>query len=116
MGAEKGKDRTLLAGFRYSVQGGQCSTPIDLQASIAAGSEEEGSSVWSVKGQAVHKVHLVANYRVGRPKVSHEFKIDVQNMLNSNTAVYTYFDSRTDTIMDLSQLGLLPVLQYMLRF
>jgi len=116
LGAEKGKDRTLLAGFRYSIQGGQYSTPIDLQASIVAGSEEQSDPVWSVKGATIHKLDLVASYRVGRPKVSHEFKVDVQNVLNATTSVYRYFDSRTNTIKDVPQLGMLPVLQYTLRF
>lgn len=110
------KDRTLLAGFRWSVQGGQYYTPIDLQASIAAGDQKDGSPVWSRKAGAIHKVDIVASYRVGRPKVSHEFKADVQNVLNADTPVFYYYDKRTRTIKDVPQLALLPVLQYTLRF
>ncbi|MBL7940894.1 MAG: TonB-dependent receptor [Flavobacteriales bacterium] len=116
LGVGKSKDRTLLIGFRYSVQGGQYSTPIDLEASIATDSQVESTPVWSVKGAAIHKLDLVVSYRVGRPKVGHEFKVDVQNVLNSNTAVYTYYDRRTNTIKEVPQLALLPVLQYTLRF
>ncbi|MBP8823556.1 MAG: TonB-dependent receptor [Flavobacteriales bacterium] len=112
----EGKDRTLLAGFRYSVQGGQYYTPIDLQASIATGDQQDGSPAWSKKAGAIHKVDIVASYRVGRPKVSHEFKADVQNVLNADTPVYYYFDKRTNAIKDVPQLALLPVLQYTLRF
>ena len=112
----EGKDRTLMAGFRYSVQGGQYYTPIDLQASIAADSEKEGSAVWSEKASAIHKLDIVASYRVGRPRVSHEFKLDVQNVLNAATPVYYYFNNRTDTIENVPQLALLPVMQYTLRF
>jgi ABC-type nitrate/sulfonate/bicarbonate transport system permease component len=36
--------------------------------------------------------------------------------LNAQTAVYHYFDPRTETIQDIPQLALLPVLQYTLRF
>ncbi|MBL7951517.1 MAG: TonB-dependent receptor [Flavobacteriales bacterium] len=112
----EGKDRTLMAGFRYSVQGGQYYTPIDLQASIAANTEKEGSPVWSEKVSAIHKLDIVASYRVGRPKVSHEFKLDVQNVLNATTPVFYYFDNRSDTIETVPQLALLPVMQYTLRF
>lgn len=112
----EGKDRILMAGFRYSVQGGQYFTPINLQASIEAGTQKEGTAVWSEKGNAIHKVDIVASYRVGRPKVSHEFKVDVQNVLNAATPVFYYYDSRTNTIKDVPQLGMLPVLQYTLRF
>ncbi|MBS1569986.1 MAG: TonB-dependent receptor, partial [Bacteroidetes bacterium] len=110
------KDRTLLAGFRWSVQGGQYYTPIDLQASIAAGEQKDGTPVWSEKAAAIHKVDIVASYRVGRPKVSHEFKVDVQNVLNAAKPVYYYYDKRTRTIKDVPQLALLPVVQYTLRF
>lgn len=111
-----GKDRVLMTGFRYSIQGGSFRTPIDLQASIAAGEQREGDPVWSEKGDAIHKVDIVASYRVGRPKVSHEFKLDVQNVLNATTPVYSYFDDRTDTIKTVPQLPILPVMQYTLRF
>lgn len=112
----EGKDRTLMAGFRYSVQGGQYYTPIDLAASIAADEEKEGSTVWSEKASAIHKFDIVASYRVGRPKVSHEFKLDVQNVLNAATPVYYFYDRRTNTIKSVPQLAMLPVVQYTLRF
>ncbi|MGV9011793.1 MAG: TonB-dependent receptor [Flavobacteriales bacterium] len=111
-----GKDRVLTTGFRYSLMGGQYATPIDLQASIAAGERKDGGGPWSVKGSAIHKVDVVFAYRIGRPKASHEFKLDVQNVLNSSTAVYTYYDDRTQTIKPERQLALLPVFQYTLHF
>ena len=112
----KEKDRTLLTGFRYSVIGGQYSSPIDLEASIAAGEQRETGAPMSVKGDAVHKLDIVVSYRVGRPKVSHEFKADVQNVLNAQTPVYRYYDDRSRTIKTAPQLAMLPVLQYTLRF
>ncbi|MBK8500297.1 MAG: TonB-dependent receptor [Flavobacteriales bacterium] len=116
LGTAKGKDRTITSGFRYSVQGGQYRTPIDLQASILANDQREGSPAWSLKGEPVHKLDLVVSYRVGRPKVSHEFKADVQNVLNAQTPVGYYFDSRSQSIKSYDQLAMLPVLQYTLRF
>jgi len=112
----EGKDHVLTTGFRYSLMGGQYATPIDLQASIAAGEQKDGAEPWSVKGAPIHKVDVVLAYRIGRPKVSHEFKLDVQNVLNSSTAVYSYYDDRTETIKPVPQLALLPVFQYTLHF
>lgn len=112
----EGKDRVLTTGFRYSLLGGQYSTPIDLQASIAEGEETETGNPWSVKGPPVHKVDIVLSYRIGRPKASHEFKVDVQNVLNSSTAVYHHYNDRTRSIDPVPQLALLPVIQYTLRF
>lgn len=112
----EGKDRVLTTGVRYSMMGGQWSTPIDLEASRAAGVEKEGPNAMSAKGDPIGKLDLVVSYRVGRPKVSHEFKADVQNVLNSATPVYYDFDRRTGRITSVDQLALLPVLQYTLRF
>lgn len=111
-----GRDRTILAGMRYSLIGGQYRTPIDLEASIDAGREIAGGEPWSEKGDAVHKLDLVLSYRLGKEHASHEFKLDVQNVLNAQTAVYRYFDPRTSAIKDVPQLTLLPVFQYTLRF
>lgn len=112
----EGKDRTLMAGFRYSVQGGQYYTPIDLAASIAADQQKDGGPAWSTKAGGIHKVDIVASYRIGRPKASHEFKLDVQNVLNAATPVYYFYDRRLKTISSVPQLATLPVIQYTLRF
>ena len=110
------KDKVLTTSFRYSVLGGQYGTPIDLQASQAAGEEVAGGAPWSKKGDPIHKLDLMIAYRVGRAKVSHEIKADAQNVLNGSTRVYTYYDRRTGTIQGAPQLALLPVIMYTLRF
>lgn len=116
IGASNGKDRVIMTGFRYSLQGGQYDTPIDLEASRAADEVVFSESEWSRKLPAVHKVDMVASYRVGRPKVNHEFKVDVQNVLNAQAPVGYFYDERTETIKSFSQLSILPVVQYTLRF
>lgn len=110
------KDKVILTGVRYSVQGGQWRTPIDLEASIATGQQQDGSPAMSVKGPPIHKVDMVLAYRIGGAKVSHELKADVQNVLNARTPVQEYYDQRTRTIRSVDQLAILPVLQYTLRF
>ena len=106
----------LTTGVRYTVMGGRYATPIDLEASIASGEQKEVADAWSEKGGAVHKADVVVSYRLGRPKASHEFKLDVQNVLNADTTVLRYYDRRTETIKDVPQLAILPVVQYTLRF
>ncbi|MFZ1694869.1 MAG: TonB-dependent receptor [Flavobacteriales bacterium] len=110
------KNKVLTTGARYSVQGGQWQTPLDAEASIAAGYELESTALMSFKGDPIHKLDLVLAYRVGRAKVSHEFKADVQNVLNAQTVVYSYYNSSTKRIEGVSQLAILPVMGYTLRF
>lgn len=59
---------------------------------------------------------MVVSYRVGRPRVSREFKADVQNVLNARTPVQYYYDARTAGLKSVDQLSILPVLRYTLRF
>jgi hypothetical protein len=110
------KNKVLTTGVRYSMMGGQWSTPIDLEASRAAGTHKEGSPAMSIKGDPIGKLDVVLAYRVGRAKVSHEFKADVQNALNTQTPVYHYYNSRRDRIDPVPQLAILPVIGYTLRF
>ena len=112
----EGSNKVLTTGIRYSVMGGQWRTPIDLEASIAAGTHTEGGEAFSLKGDPIHKVDMVLAYRVGRARVSHEIKVDVQNVLNAQTPVYFYYNNRTQKIESVNQLAMLPVVQYTLRF
>lgn len=109
-------NKVLTTGVRYSLMGGQWSTPVDLEASRTAGTQKEGTPAMSIKGDPIGKLDMVLAYRVGRPKVSHEFKADVQNVLNSQTPVYRYYNARLDRIDSVNQLAILPVLGYTLRF
>jgi len=112
----EGKDKVLLTGIRYSVMGGQWSTPIDIDASLTEDSQQDGTPPMSVQGDPIGKLDMVLAYRVGRARVSHEIKADVQNVLNTQTPVYPYYSSRNDRIETVNQLSILPVLQYTLRF
>src|SRR5690606_24257922 len=100
----EGKDKVLTTGFRYSVMGGRWYTPIDLQASIAAGKQVETAEPMSAQGAPVHKLDAVVAYRVGRARVSHEIKADVQNVLGAQTPVDHYYNGRTERIDEVPQL------------
>lgn len=113
---KEGTDKVLTTGFRYSVLGGQWSTPIDLEASIAASEQVDTDRIMSMKGDAIHKLDVVLAYRVGRERVSHEIKADVQNVLGGSTPVLYYYNNRTQRIESIDQLAMLPVIQYTLRF
>lgn len=110
------KNKVLLTGVRYSHMGGQWNSPIDLEASRADGTTREAAPAMSVKGGPIGKLDMVLAYRVGRAKVSHEVKADVQNVLNSQAPVYHFYNSRRDRLDSVNQLAILPVLQYTLRF
>jgi hypothetical protein len=112
----EGTDKVLTTSLRYNVMGGQWYTPIDLEASIATGDRVDGSDLMSAKNDPVQKLDAMIAYRVGRAKVSHEIKMDVQNVLSAETTAYRRYDQRTEKIVPVSQMKMLPLLQYTLRF
>lgn len=112
----EGKDKVIATGVRYNIMGGQWRTPIDLEASIASGYQIESPDQMSEKNDPVQRLDVQLAYRVGRTKVSHEIKADVQNVLNAKTPVYRYYNNESERIESVDQLGMLPVLQYTLRF
>ena len=112
----EGTDKVLTTSLRYNVMGGQWYTPIDLEASIATGDRVDSSDLMSAKNDPVHKLDAMIAYRVGRAKVSHEIKMDVQNVLSAETTAYRRYDQRTEKIVPVSQMKMLPLLQYTLRF
>ncbi len=82
-------------------------------ARIALGEQLEKGTPWSLMGDPIHKLDILVAYRAGRPNARHGSKLDAQN---AQASVYRYFDRRTSTVKDVTQLTLLPVLQYTLRF
>ncbi len=110
------KDKVITTGIRFNIMGGQWRTPIDLEASIAAGHQVDTPDMFSVKNDPVQKLDVLLAYRVGRARASHEIKADVQNVLNARTPVYRYYNSDYERIESVDQLSMLPVLQYTLRF
>ena len=58
----------------------------------------------------------MASYQINRPKVTHTFKIDIQNVTNRQNIHSTYYDSDSGELKTYTQTGLLPVLNYRLEF
>jgi len=71
---------------------------------------------FSTKGENVFVLNLGLTYRVDKPKVSHSFKIDVQNLTNNQAVVSEYYNSRTETIDQGYQLSFIPNIVYTLKF
>jgi len=110
-------NKTIGINSKVSFLGGNRYTPIDLVAS-----QNEGFTVrkldepFSTKGENVFILNLGLTYRVDKPKVSHSFKIDIQNLTNNQAVVSEYYNSRTETIEKGYQLSFIPNIVYTLKF
>lgn len=97
--------------------GGRRTTPI-----LLAESRDKGYTVRdetkAYEGQLADffRPDVQLTYRVNKEKVTHTFKLDVQNAINRENPWWDYYNPETDQIETDFQLGVLPVLSYKLQF
>lgn len=114
---KKGKNRTLGFNIKSIYVGGFRYTPIDLNASVAAGETK------FVTTQTYHKrmpdyyrldirLSLKRNYK----RLTSTVALDIQNTTNRKNVGGQYFDQKTGEVKYWYQTPLLPVLSYRLEF
>ena len=55
-------------------------------------------------------------YRINQEKVTHVFKLDVQNAINRENPWWDYYNPERDQVETDFQVGVLPILTYKLQF
>ncbi|MCG8574491.1 MAG: TonB-dependent receptor [Flavobacteriales bacterium] len=114
---KKKRNKTIGINTKVSFIGGNRYTPIDLEASNAAGhTVRKWDEPYSVKGDNVFFINLGVTYRVDMKRASHSFKIDIQNLTNNKAVVSEYYSSRTQSIVHSTQLPMIPNLVYTIKF
>ncbi len=99
----------LIGGRRYS--------PIDLEASIAAGHEIiDELEPYSTRGNDIFRTDFSIGLRRNRRHTTTEWKIDVQNILNNQTVLGESYIDATRSISKRTQLGMLPTISYKISF
>ena len=110
-------NKTLAVNIKASLLGGNRYTPIDLEQSII---DEETvfdmDNAFGAKGDDVFFMNLGITYRVNRKKVTHEVKLDVQNVTNNQAAVGRYYNPDKQKVEEYYQLSLIPNLMYIIKF
>lgn len=115
--SRNGKNRTLTLSTKGSLAGGNRYTPINLEASIAAGEEVlYEDRPYSIQAPMYKRFDFQITLRTDKKKTTREWKLDVQNVTNSQNVVDVYYNWYTETIENSTQLGLLPVLSYKIMF
>ena len=111
------KNKTIGVNTKVSFLGGNRFTPINLEASQAAGSTVENwTTPYASKGDQVFMLNLGVTYRVDMKKTSHSIKIDIQNVTNHQAVVSQYYDAYYNRIESDTQLSLVPNLIYTVKF
>ncbi|MGB0807098.1 MAG: TonB-dependent receptor [Salibacteraceae bacterium] len=113
----KKNQKTLAVNIKTSLLGGNRFTPIDLDASISEGEEvRDQSQAYEGKYDDIFLTNLAVTYRVNKKKVTHEVKLDIQNVTNNQAAVGNYYNSDSQEIEEYYQLSLIPNLMYIIKF
>lgn len=111
------KNKTFGVSSKIMLLGGNRINPILLDESIAAErTVRDWETPYSVKGDDIFQANLSVSYRRNRPKTTHEFKIDVQNVTNNQAVVNEYYNSYTGEIVYGHQLALIPNIIYKIEF
>jgi hypothetical protein len=110
-------NKTLAVNVKASLLGGNRFTPIDLEQSIIDDETVlDTDNAFGTKGDDVFFMNLGVTYRVNRKKVTHEVKLDIQNVTNNQAAVGRYYNSDKQEIEEYYQLSLIPNLMYIIKF
>ncbi len=114
-----GKNENNVLGINSKVtwMGGNRLLNIKLDESIQNGSVVyDEINAFQDKGDDVFNLNLSITYRINKAKISHELKIDVQNITNNQVVIEKYYSDVNKRIEDITQLSLLPILSYYLNF
>lgn len=111
------KNKVLFLNTKVALIGGKRYSPIDLDASIAAGTEvTDELHPYSKKGDDIFRTDFSVGIRRNRKRTTTEFKFDVQNILNNQTVVGEDYISASKSIYKARQLGMLPTISYKVSF
>lgn len=106
-----------IIDFKLAVAGGIRYTPIDLAASKAAGSQvDDPSRIFSLQTKPYFRPDLKFGYRFNYRRWSQEVSVTLQNFTGNANVLTLNYNPRAERLVERSQLGFFPVVQYTLRF
>jgi hypothetical protein len=102
---------------KATIAGGQKYTPIDLEKSrIEKSSEYIDNLAFSEKYKDYFRADIRFSFKLEGKKTSQEWAFDIQNFSNHKNPLYQEYNSDTDEIETVYQLGIFPMVQYKITF
>lgn len=107
----------LGANIRSIYAGGLRITPIDLEASkLADKAVYRETEAFTDRVANYFRPDIRVSYKINKAKASHEISLDVQNCINRLNVYGQYYDIDKKEIVEIYQLGLIPLLNYRIEF
>ncbi|HSK13673.1 MAG TPA: hypothetical protein VK907_10690 [Phnomibacter sp.] len=130
---DRGYQTNLVAGKEWKVNGkpnriwglngkllasgGLRNSPIDLEASKAAGKRVPVTNKYFTEsGPMYFRSDLSVSYKINGKNVTHTFMVDIQNVTGRRNLFFEYYDNDTQTIKRADQMGMIPVVNYRIEF
>jgi hypothetical protein len=112
-----GGRNTLAIDWKMKAAGGRYYTPVDLEASQAAGVEIRNESLaFESQLNDYFRTDIKVSYRMNRSRLTHEFSLDLQNITNRTNDFLPVYNRRTNSEAMVTQIGFFPVPQYRIYF
>ena len=103
--------------FKMTYAGGKRFTPIDMEASQAAGTTKyDESKAFSEQFDPFFKADIKFGYRLNWRKVSQEWVFYIENFTNHNNVLMQTYSPSKNEITNVNQLGFFPMMQYRIHF
>jgi hypothetical protein len=109
-------NKTLGVNTKINLLGGSRFTPINLEKSIDEGHTVFEDNPYSKKADDIFSLNIALSYRINKEQLSHEFKMDVQNVTMQAAAIDYYYNEASREIEEINQLSMLPILSYTVHF
>jgi len=107
----------ITVDFRSTWAGGRRYTPVDLVKSKAWGREYRYDTLaYSQQLKNYFRIDVKVGYRHNGKKVTQEWSLDIQNVLNRKNAFIQKYNRDKQNIVIVPQLGIFPVVQYRVTF
>jgi hypothetical protein len=111
------RNKVFFVNTKVALIGGRRYSPVNLEESIAAGTEvTDELEPFSKKGNDIFRTDFSIGLRRNRKRTTTELKFDVQNIFNNQTVLGEQYIQASQSIYEGKQLGLLPTISYKINF
>jgi hypothetical protein len=111
------KQQAITADLKFTWAGGMRSIPIDF-----ARSQEEGETVYDYThafdrpNRDYYRADLRIAFKMNRRRYSQEWAIDITNLTNHKNRFFNMYNPDSGKIEEASQMGIVPVMLWRIRF
>ena len=114
---ELNKKTTLTLDVRFNISGGRRFTPIDLEASIAAGEQVRSEDrILEQRYSDYIRPDIKIGYRQNYKKFSQTFFVDLQNVIGRQNVFFDQYNENEQEIESVYQRGFFPDVRYQITF